>query len=218
MNKINENKSQINSLPINIHIILGLKLQALNFLLITSINLLNLKRKSGSNFLHIYPLVFISKNVSMMTEEDEVSLVVESYHTTAFELGVLREQGGEETAYLYAYFGVEVVQDHLGDVLTGHRVMLDVLLKFNAGNLEHPQHALQMPHQQLIPLIIIPHHHNMRITKSPRMLIDLLQLHILPGVIVNIMKDHHQLLQIVVDLFGGVDAGCEQDFDGGALG
>ena len=53
----------------------------------------------------------------MVSEEDEVSLVVEGDHSPAGELGDLGEPGGQQSPHAVTQSSREVVQNHLWSVL-----------------------------------------------------------------------------------------------------
>jgi hypothetical protein len=62
-----------------------------------------------------------------MPEEDEVSLVVECDHSSAFELRGLGEQSSKESSNSMSQDGVEVVEDHLWKVFGHPTPVLNVL-------------------------------------------------------------------------------------------
>lgn len=135
----------------------------------------------------------------MVPEEDEVSLVVEGDHPSSSELGVLREERGEQPAHSHAYLRVEVVEDQLRDVLCRNCVVLDLLLVLHTGDFEDGQHAFQVPDEQL-PAVRVTQYHHMRIVERLGVLVNLFQLHVSPGVKGDVVKDHHDFFEEVVDL------------------
>ena len=167
--------------------------------------------------MHIDSFITLSKYVSVMSEENEVSLVVEGNDSSALELRILREQRGKEPANFETDFGVKVVENEFRNVLSCHTMMLDILLERQTRDLEHTQHSFKMPDKQLIPSVVVPYDHNMGVIKVFGTSVDLIQLHIFPGVVINIVKDHHQFAEVFINLFGGLDRGREQDLDWGLL-
>ncbi len=137
----------------------------------------------------------------MVPEKNEVSLVVEGDDSSAFELRVLGEEGGKEPADLDTDFGVKVVENEFRDVLTGNSMVFDFFLELYISDLEHPKHAFKMSYQQFIPPVIVPNDHNMSIIKVFGTCIHLIKFHIFPGVVVNVMKDHHQFFEVVINFF-----------------
>lgn len=97
--------------------------------------------------MHVDSFVPFGEDVPVVSEKDEVSLVVESHNSSALELGVLGEQRSEESSDFDTDFGVEVVQDELGNVLGGDCVVLDLFLELNVGHFEDSKHALQVSDQ-----------------------------------------------------------------------
>ncbi len=161
-----------------------------------------MESESGAYFLHVDSFVAFGENVSMVPEENEVSLVVEGDDSSAFELRVLGEEGGEEPADLDTDFGVKVVENEFGDVLTGDSMVFNLFLELDISDLEHPKHAFKMAYQQFIPPVIVPDNHNMSIIKIFGTGIHLIKFHIFPGVVVNVMKDHHQFFEVIINFFG----------------
>lgn len=86
--------SQVDRLAVNVHVVPGFELEARDLLFIALVKLLQLEGHSGADFLHVDPIVALSEDVAVVPEENVVSLVVEGHHPPAFELRVLREQGG----------------------------------------------------------------------------------------------------------------------------
>lgn len=93
--------------------------------------------ESGSDLLHVDSFVALCEDVTMVSEEDEVSLVVEGHYSSSFELGILWEQRGKESSDFDTDFGVKVIEYEFGYVLGGNGMMLDILLELDAGHLEN---------------------------------------------------------------------------------
>ncbi len=55
----------------------------------------------------------------MMSEENEVSLVMKSDDASAFELGVVWKQGGQHSSHGMPQSGVKVVQDNFRQMVSG---------------------------------------------------------------------------------------------------
>ena len=61
----------------------------------------------------------------MMSEEDEISLVVKSDNSARGELGSLREERGQHATDAMSKHGIEVVEDELWVRVTWGRSMTD---------------------------------------------------------------------------------------------
>lgn len=66
-----------------------------------------------------------------------------------------------------------------------------------------------MPDKEFIPSIVIPDNHNMCVVEVFGVLVDFVEFHVGSGVVVDVVEDHHQLAQVVVDFLWWVDGGCE---------
>ncbi len=149
-----------------------------------------------------------------MSEEDEISLIMESDDSSALELRILREEWGEKPSYFDTDFGVEVIENEFGDMFCGYGMMFDVLLELDIGDFKYAQHSFQMSDYELIPMVVVPDNHNMGIVESFSVVIEFLEFHIGSGVIVDVMEHHHQLTEVVVDFLRRTDWSGEQDLDG----
>lgn len=194
-------KSKIDSSPLNVHVIFGLKLQATDLLLITSVQLFEPQSESRTNFLHVHSLVALSKDVAMMSKEDEISLVMKSNNPSPSKFWLLGEQGGQKSAYSDSHPRVEVVQDQLRHMFSRHCMVLYLLLIFNVCDFKDCQQSFEMPNQHLPPLAE-PDHNYMGKIQIFSVLVDLLQLHAPPRIVSHIVEHHHQFSQKIVDLFG----------------
>lgn len=74
-----------------------------------------------------------------------------------------------------------------------------------------------MPDKQLIPPVIIPDNHDMGIVKILGIGINIIKFHIFPGVVINIVEDHHKLTEVFVDFLWGFKRCGEQDLNWGLL-
>jgi hypothetical protein len=144
----------------------------------------------------------------MVSEEDEVPLVVECDHSPPSELWVLREERSQESAHPHADLGVEVVEDELRDMLSCNGMMLYLLLILYACDFKDGQHSLEMADEQF-PSIGVPEHHHVRVVERLCVSVDFLQLHLPPGVEGDVVEDHHDLFQEVVDFDGRLELGCD---------
>ena len=79
--------------------------------------------------MHIDSFVSFGEDVSVVSEENEISLIVESDNSSAFELLVLGEKGGKQSTNFDTDFGVKVVQYKLRDMLSGNSMMFDFFLE-----------------------------------------------------------------------------------------
>ena len=79
-----------------------------------------------------------------MPKENEISLVVESDDSSSSELRLLGEQRCQHPSNSHSYFGIEVVQNKLRDMLSSDCMMPDRFLELNTGDFEDRQHALKM--------------------------------------------------------------------------
>lgn len=149
----------------------------------------------------------------MVAEEYEISLVVECYYSSASELGLLGEQGGHQAPNPHSHFGVEVVENEFRDVIGGKPMPLDILLELHTGNLEDGEGALEVSDQHF-PAVRKPDNNNVRVIEIPGILVDFLQPHPVPGVEIDVMEDHHQFPDHVVDLGGGLYLRCDQYLHG----
>ena len=147
-----------------------------------------------------------------MSEKYEVSLVVKSSDSSALKLRILREQRSKKSAYFNTDFGVEVVQNKLRNMFSSNCMMLDIFLELKTGDLKYTEHSFKMSYQQLISPVIIPNDHNMSVIQGLCILIDIIEFHGCPRIIVDVVEDHHQFFQIAIDLFRRLDRSCQQNF------
>ena len=96
-------------------------------------------------------------------------------------------------------------------------MMLNTFLELYVSDFKNSQHSFQMPHHQLVAMIIIPDNHDMGILQVLCMFIDLIEFHGRPGVIINVVEDHHKLPEVLVDFFGWAD-GCGKQYLNRGLG
>lgn len=94
-------------------------------------------------------------------------------------------------------------------MLGGNGMMPNSFLELYTGNLEDSQHAFEVPKEELIAVIVVPDNHDVRIIKGFCMGVHFLQTHVCPWIVINVVKDHHQLSQVVVYLFRR-SYGCSQ--------
>jgi len=127
--------------------------------------------------LHVDSFVPFGEDVPVVSEKDEVSLVVESHYSSALELGILGEKRSEESSDFDTDFGVEVVQDELGNVLGGDCVVLDFFLELDVGHFEDPKHALQVSDQQFVSVVVVSHDHYVSVVQGFCVVVNLVQFH-----------------------------------------
>jgi hypothetical protein len=100
------------------------------------LNLLQLQTESGSNFLkiHLYLALFLIllENISMMSEKDKISLIVEGHNPSSFEFWLLWEQSGKESANSSTQFCVEIIQNQFRIVIGGVTMVMDILIQLDA--------------------------------------------------------------------------------------
>lgn len=75
---------------------------------------------------------------------------------------------------------------------------LDIFLKLNPCNFKHSKRPLKMPYQKFPPMRK-PNNKNMRIIQTPSILINFLQSHAMPRIEINIMKDHHEFFDDIIN-------------------
>lgn len=91
--------------------------------------------------MHIDAFIPLSEDVSMMPEEDKVSLVVEGNNSSASKLRLLGEEGCQKSTNSNSNFGVKIIQDKFRDMLSSDSVVLNLFLVLHAGDFEDCQHA-----------------------------------------------------------------------------
>lgn len=73
----------------------------------------------------------------MVPEEDEVSLVVESNHSSASKFGLLGEERRQKSSNPNSNFRVEIIQDKFRNMLSGYGMVLNLLLILHTGDFEY---------------------------------------------------------------------------------
>jgi len=68
-----------------------------------------LKSETGADFLKVCPGPVVIELVSVVSEEDKVSLIVKGNNPTFLQLRVLGEQTGNHSAHPGSQHGVEVI-------------------------------------------------------------------------------------------------------------
>ena len=79
--------------------------------------------------MHVDSLVALSKNVSMMSEKYEISLIVECNDSPSLKLRILREERCKQTTNLDTDFGVKIVEYQLRYMFGSNSVVFYVLLE-----------------------------------------------------------------------------------------
>src|SRR3989338_4202840 len=98
-----------------------------------SLEFFQLESKSWSAL--FYPSgLKVLEDVSMVTEKDKVSLIVERDHSAPFELWLLWKQRSKHATQRMPQSGIEVVQDELREMIARIRRALDLLAILDAGD------------------------------------------------------------------------------------
>ncbi len=85
--------------------------------------------------------VFV-KDVAVLSEEDEISLVVEGDNPTAHELRPLRKQRCQHPTHTVSQPRVEVVEDHLWNMARRIAVMIDLLVQHHIRYLKRRRRSV----------------------------------------------------------------------------
>lgn len=129
--------SDVDPLSGSVHFICGLELDVSEVIVEGSeLHLLEFECEPWSDFLQVCFLAVLVELVSVVSKEDEVSLIVEGDGGSRFEVGLLREQTREESADSSTEFSVEIVQDEFGEVVGWSAVSGDVLVQLIVGDFE----------------------------------------------------------------------------------
>jgi hypothetical protein len=79
-----------------------------------------------------------------MSEEDEISLIVESDDSPSLEFWILWEERSKESSDFNTDFGVEVIEDKFGYMLSGQSMIFDIFLGLDTGDLEYTKHSFEV--------------------------------------------------------------------------
>lgn len=112
--------SQVHLLPVDAHPWFVYEFVLTEFLIhSTELERMQLQGEPGPHLLQVGTRAISEEFITMVPEEDEVTLVVEGDNLTPDEVGVLGEEGGKHTTDALSGHRVKVVHDQLWGVIMG---------------------------------------------------------------------------------------------------
>lgn len=89
-----------------------------------------------SDFLQPSLLPSIIKDVTMPSDKDKITLIMERHGLSSLELWVMREKGDEQAANCMPESGGKIVQNKLRVVRTGSTMIMNLFVELDRGKLE----------------------------------------------------------------------------------
>ena len=82
-------------------------------------------------------------------------------------------------------------------------MMLDLFLVLDTGDFKDSQHSLEMTDQKF-PTVGEAKDHDVSVVECFSVVVDVFEFHVSARVEGDVVEDHHELTQEVIDLFGGL--------------
>jgi len=163
--------------------------------------------------LEVHAFAAFLEHISVVTEKEEVSLVVQRDDSPAFELRALREERGEESADPPADLRVEVLEDELGEVVGYVGMVRDLLVQDAVAYFENGSRSIRQVNQrQLVhPPPRLSPYHDVGVAFGRRELADLLEREVHSRVVEAVREGSFDLLQELEELALRADCGRQQD-------
>jgi len=154
-----------------------------------------------------------------MSEEDEISLIVEGHDSSSLEFGLLRNQSSKESGDSSTDNCVEVVQNELGIMVGNITVMVNFVVQLRGGDLESGSRTLgKMDEDQLVDfLLVFSPDHDVGVALGRSVLADFLKSVISSGPIEAIGESALDFFEEGIDVLGRIFRGGHQDFGSGLL-
>ena len=136
-----------------------------------------------------------------MTNKYEIPLVVAGNNPPPPELRVGREQRTQHPSNTHTHLTIEVVEYELWAMFRRQPMVANIFAELDVGDLEVSTSTVKFLQKQLPPSHCVPHHHHMRVFHVASEPVDLRKGELLSWVVEDARKQHHQLLQEVVEPF-----------------